>query len=395
MTSTEPGVRPALDAEAAFAQARAVIDANARTFGVRYPGDTTVDQVYRLRPASAVAPEGGNDGWTTSFWPGQLWLAYELTGDEDYRDLGLAHVASFADRVEREVGLATHDLGFLYTLACVAPSRLLGDEHAERAALAAADHLMARFLEPAGIIQAWGDLTHPSERGRTIIDSLMNMPLLRWAGERTGEARYADAADRHVAQLRQHIVRADDTTFHTFHWDPVTGEPLRGTTQQGYADDSCWARGQAWGVYGFAIDARETGNADSLATAVRVAEYFLDHLPADGVAYWDLVFTDGSDQPRDSSAAAIAASGLLELAPLVAGTDPEAAERYSRQAHAMLASLAADYTGADVPGSNALILHGVYDWPKSIGVDEGTLWGDYFYLEALVRVLRPRWQPYW
>ncbi|WP_234417956.1 glycoside hydrolase family 88 protein [Miniimonas sp. S16] len=223
----------------------------------------------------------------------------------------------------------------------------------------------------------------------------MNMPLLRWAGERTGEARYADAADRHVAQLRQHIVRADDTTFHTFHWDPVTGEPLRGTTQQGYADDSCWARGQAWGVYGFAIDARETGNADSLATAVRVAEYFLDHLPADGVAYWDLVFTDGSDQPRDSSAAAIAASGLLELAPLVAGTDPEAAERYSRQAHAMLASLAADYTGADVPGSNALILHGVYDWPKSIGVDEGTLWGDYFYLEALVRVLRPRWQPYW
>ena len=160
----------------------------------------------------------------------------------------------FVRRVRDEVELDTHDLGFLYTLSCVAAWRLLGDEDARAAALLAADHLMRRFLEPAGIIQAWGDLSDPAQRGRTIIDSLMNMPLLTWAAEQTGDARYSDAVRRHTAQLREHIIRDDDSTFHTFYWDAETGEPLRGATEQGAYDDSCWSRGQAWGIYGFALE---------------------------------------------------------------------------------------------------------------------------------------------
>jgi len=385
--TTSSGFAPAI------AAALATTTANLTTFGDRYPDDTTASGVYPARPARAGFAEGANYGWTTSFWPGMLWLAFELTGDDAYRRAGERHVRSFAARVDGGLDLATHDLGFLYTLACVAPWRLTGDEEAKRAALAAADHLMDRFLEPAGIIQAWGDLSNPEQRGRTIIDSLMNMPLLYWASEVSGDRRFRDAAHRHTAQLRDHIIRDDDTTFHTFYWDPVTGEPLRGGTEQGFADHSCWARGQAWGIYGFALNYSYTGDETFLRSAERCADYFLDHLPADHVAYWDLVFADGSGESRDSSAAAIAVCGLDELAlSLPAGSRRD---RYQRAAEQILASLAATFSTADQPGSNALLLHGIYDKPKSVGVDEGTLWGDYFYLEALTRATVPAWKRYW
>ncbi|GIE82271.1 glycosyl hydrolase [Actinoplanes philippinensis] len=361
------------------------LDANIAEFGERYPDDTTVDDRYRPRPA--------NIGWTTSFWPGMLWLAYDLTGDENYRTAASAHVRSFVDRVDQGIDLDTHDLGFLYTLSCVTAWRRTRDPEAKRAALSAADHLMRRVLPSAGIIQAWGDLADPRQQGRTIVDSLMNTPLLFWASRTSGDPRYAAAARRHTAQLRDHILRPDDTTYHTFYWDPVTGEPLRGETEQGSADESCWARGQAWGIYGFTLNHQYTGDPTLLRAAIRCADYFLAHLPPDGVAYWDLIFTsDASGEERDSSAAAIAVNGLLELAALVPST---LADHYRASAGRILRSLIDGYSTLDRPDSNALLLHGVYDKPKAVGVDEGTLWGDYFYLEALARVTRPGWTHPW
>ena len=366
---------------------------NIATFADLYPDDTTTDNVYQPREARDPFPVGANQGWTTSFVPGCQWLAYETTGDDEFSSAALAHAADFARRVHDGEDLETHDLGFLYTLASVAPWRLLGDEDAKAAARAAADALMLRFLEPAGIIQAWGRLDDPSQRGRTIIDSLMNMPLLTWATEVTGDRRYADAAERHTAQLAKHIVRADDTTFHTFWWDPETGEPLRGTTAQGYSDDSCWARGQAWGIYGFALNYAATGNEDFLVAARRCTDYFLAHLPADGVVFWDLVFSDGDDQPRDASAASIAACGLHELARLE--PDAERAARYAAAGRKMIEDATAYSPAAQGVESNALQLHSVYSLPEGKGVDEGCLWGDYFYLEALVRHTFPEWVRYW
>jgi unsaturated chondroitin disaccharide hydrolase len=389
-------VRPSPNAEAtgaAVAAALRTVDANLAEFGDRYPGDTTVHNRYRPRPSTDGLPEGANVGWTTSFWPGMLWLAFELTGDERYLRAASSHVRSFVERVEGVVDLDTHDLGFLYTLGCVIPWRRTGNRTARDAALAAADHLLSRVLEPAGIIQAWGDMDDPRQRGRTIIDSLMNTPLLFWASETSGDPRYAAVARRHVAQLRDHMLRPDDTTFHTFYWDPATGEPLRGATEQGNADESCWARGQAWGIYGFSLNYRYTGDPSLLRAAERCADYFLAHLPADRVAYWDLEFGDGSAEERDSSAAAIAASGLIELAGQLPAGRPR--EQYHAAGHAILGSLIEGYSTAAHPRSNALILHGVYDKPKGIGVDEGTLWGDYFYLEALTRAMHPEWTVPW
>jgi unsaturated chondroitin disaccharide hydrolase len=374
---------------AAVAAALRTVEANIEAFGGLYPADTTAGNRYPVRPAGGGLPEGANLGWTTSFWPGMLWLASDLSGEDLFKRAALSHVDSFADRVEHGIGLETHDLGFLYTLSCVTAWRRAGEERALRAALAAADHLMARFLEPAGIIQAWGDLNDPRQRGRTIIDSLMNTPLLFWAGEMTGDARYAEAAVRHTTQLRDHILRPDDSTFHTFYWDAETGEPLRGETEQGHADDSCWARGQAWGIYGFALNHRYTGDPSFLEASRRCARYFLAHLPADSVPYWDLSFGDGSTQERDSSAAAIAVCGLNELA----GQDPEAG--YQAAGDRILGSLIDSFSTARQPDSNALILHGVYDKPKNVGVDEGNLWGDYFYLEALTRATRPGFTAPW
>ncbi|MDI6102629.1 glycoside hydrolase family 88 protein [Actinoplanes sp. NEAU-A12] len=370
----------------AVAAALRTIDANIAEFGDSYPDDTTENGRYRPRP-------GGNVGWTTSFWPGMLWLAHDLTGEEIYREAAVAHVRSFVHRMDEGIDLDTHDLGFLYTLSCVNAWRREGDPEAKRAALAAADHLLTRVLPSAGIIQAWGALADPRQRGRTIVDSLMNTPLLFWASRTTGDPRYAAAARRHTAQLRDHILRPDDTTYHTFYWDPVTGEPLRGETEQGSADDSCWARGQAWGIYGFTLNHRYTGDPTLLDAAVRCADYFLAHLPEDQIAHWDLIFarSPGSAEERDSSAAAIAVNGLLELA----AAAPAREDAYRSAAYRILQSLQDGYATGGKPDSNALLLHGVYDKPKGVGVDEGTLWGDYFYLEALARVTRPGWTHPW
>ncbi|MBK8137396.1 MAG: glycoside hydrolase family 88 protein [Chloroflexi bacterium] len=369
------------------------INANMETFADRFPENTTTGNWYPLRQPQSGFVEGDNYGWTTSFWSGMLWLAYEFTGEARYLQLGERHIQNFAHRVENAIDLDTHDIGFLYTLACVAPWRLTGDLAARQAALQAAEALMARYLAKIGIFQAWGGLDDPKMRGNTIIDSLMNMPLLYWATEQTGDPRFAAAAHYHSSQLRDQVVRPDNSTYHTFYWNPETGAPIGGSTAQGHAGNSCWARGQAWAIYGFALSYRYTHDESLLVAAQRCADYFLDHLPEDHVVYWDLVFGDDSGQPRDSSAAAIAVCGLQELAHWI----PEDAQRqrYQSAAETILTSLVTNYAASLQSGSNALLLHSVYDMPKNIGVDEGCLWGDFFYMEALMRSIKPEWQLYW
>lgn len=382
-----------LELTEAVAAALEKVAANLSTFADIYPHDHTTQHVYHAREAVNDYPEGSNFGWTTGFWPGMLWLAYELSGADEYRRAGMLQAERFAQRLKDNLDVDHHDIGFLYTLASVAPWRLTGDDAARQTSIHAADQLLTRYLDRPGILQAWGRMDDPQQRGRTIVDSLMNLPLLYWAGEMTGQPHYAQAALRHAGQLRDHLVRPDGSTFHTFYFDPESGAPISGATDQGAGDASCWSRGQAWAIYGFALSHAYTGDESFLHVACRIADYFLARLPADGVAYWDLIFTDSSPEERDSSAASIAVCGLLELAQqLPVGA---AAQRYHAAARHILTSLFHGYSTANHPESNALLLQGVYSKPHSKGVNEGNLWGDYFYLEALMRLAKPDWKPYW
>jgi unsaturated chondroitin disaccharide hydrolase len=189
----------------AVACAVRTIDRNLVTFAETYPDDATEAGIYPVRRARKNYPAGSHTGWTTGFWAGMLWLAYELTGAERYRAAGEIQLARFADRLQRHIDVDHHDLGFLYSLSCVAAARLTGSALAHQTALAAADRLMTRYLPGPGVLQAWGALDDPEQRGRTIVDSLMNVPLLYWATAQTGERRYADAGKRHAEQLMQHL----------------------------------------------------------------------------------------------------------------------------------------------------------------------------------------------
>jgi unsaturated chondroitin disaccharide hydrolase len=371
--------RARLDAILAAVLAR--IDASLDLFTDRFPKPSSQAGVY--------APMD-NTEWTNGFWTGMLWLAYEASGAPRYRQAAERQVTSFADRIAREINVDHHDLGFLYSLSCVSAWKLTGNVEAREAALAAARRLMTRYLPAAGIIQAWGDLSDPEQAGRMIIDCNLNLPLLYWAGQETGDPTFKLAADRHIAQAARYIVRPDASTFHTFYMDPKTGAPVRGATHQGFSDESCWARGQAWGVSGFPLVHRYKADPDLIALAARLANYFLNRLPDDLVCCWDLIFTDAE---RDSSAAAIAACGLLELARALPLADPDRAA-YEAAALAMVQTLGERYLlPLGEPGTGVLA-HGVYHMPNRVGVDEACIWGDYFFLEALVRLTRV-WEPYW
>jgi unsaturated chondroitin disaccharide hydrolase len=346
------------------------------------------------KPASrGLRYEGGeNVHWTTGFWTGQLWLAYEVTGEERYRVAADIHVQSFDRRIRERIDIETHDLGFLYTLSCVAGYKLTGSQLAKGAALVAADRLLDRYFPKAGIIQAWGDLSDPNQRGRMIIDCLNNLPLLYWASEVSGDRRYADAAAHHVQQTAAYIVREDASTFHTFYVDTESGAPLYGKTSGGFADDSCWARGQAWGISGFPLNAYYMQNPEYIELSKKLIHYYLNRLPEDLIPYWDLTLS-GPNVPRDTSAAAIATCGMLQLANLLPDSDPDKA-LYRNAGIAIVQALLQGYTAVSEPACDGNLLHAVYSVPQGMGVDECNLWGDYYFFEALVR-LRKAWQMYW
>lgn len=338
----------------------------------------------------------GHCDWTEGFYTGELWLAYEMTGQEAFKELALKHVSSFLTRIQNRIAVDHHDMGFLYSLSCVAGYKLVGSEEGKTAALLAADNLIGRFHEKGEFIQAWGPL-NAKENYRLIIDCLLNLPLLYWATEVTGNSKYEDIAKKHITTCLKYIVKEDHSTYHTYYFDPETGEPLRGVTAQGYRNDSVWARGQAWGIYGLALSYKYTKEESYINLFRAVTDFFIAHLPEDLVPYWDFDFADGSSEPKDSSAAAIAVCGMLEMSKYL---EEEESTYYQEVARKILKSLVDHYAAHPSSSSNGQLLHGTYARKSPYntvgdnGVDECNVWGDYYYLEALVRCLKD-WQLYW
>lgn len=361
------------------------------------------DYTYKCQQASTVngiyaAIE--NTEWTSGFWPGEISLAYEYTGDEVFSAVNAIYVESFLERIRKKISVDHHDMGFLYTPSCVSQWMLKRNAHAREAAILAADQLLSRFQDKGQFLQAWGAYG-AEENYRFIIDCLLNLPLLYWASEETGDDRYRKTADAHTATCLRYSFRDDFSTFHTFFMDPKTGGPVRGETCQGYRADSSWARGQAWGIYGLALSYRHTGNLKCLELFEPVSEYFLSRLPEDLIPYWDLIFTSGAE-PRDSSSGAIAACGFLEAAESFRRLgNYEKADRYTFRARQLLKAIYDKcLTEPDDQSCNGIVKHGTYSNKSPYntctpaGVDECVSWGDYFWMEALMR-LSCEWKCYW
>ncbi len=336
-----------------------------------------------------------NVNWTTGFWTGEIWLAYEHTMRNCFKDAALVQVDSFMQRIAEKRDVSNHDMGFLYSLSCVAAYKLTGNEVGKQAAIAAADNLIARFRPKGEFLQAWGEIGAPDNQ-RLIIDCLLNLPLLYWASEETGEGIYAELATKHIQTALKNVIREDNSTYHTYFFDE-NGQPSHGATHQGYKNDSAWSRGQAWGVYGIALAYRYLPKEEYIELFEKVTDFFIAHLPENLIPYWDFTFTDGSEEPRDSSAAVIAVCGMLEMAKFL---PEEKAAYYTSMAKKILLAVVQHCSVTDYSKSNGLINLATYgrssefNTCKNLGLNECNTWGDYFYMEALTRLVTD-WKLYW
>ncbi len=325
----------------------------------------------------------GVHDWTSGFFPGSLWIGYQLTGNEALK----AEAEQFTARLkEIPFYTGTHDLGFMIFCSYGMQQAVLGDEVSAEAIVEAAKSLSSRCREEIGLIRSWdfGRWNYP-----VIIDNMMNLEMLFWASERTGDSRYYDVAVRHADRTLENHFREDNSSYHVISYNDDGTVESKGTFQ-GYSDASAWARGQAWGLYGYSMCYRFTKLERYLEQAEKIAALLMNHpnTPEDRIPYWDYNAPNIPDAPRDSSAAAVMASGLLELSTLVEG---EASARYFAYAEQLLMSLASDaYLAPEGENGGFILMHAVGHLPANSEIDVPLNYGDYYFLEAIRRYLELR-----
>jgi hypothetical protein len=320
--------------------------------------------------------------WTSGFFAGTLWYMYELTRRPEWKDLAEKWTAGLESNKSIT---STHDLGFMIFNSFGNGYLLTGNPHYKEVVLDASRSLATRYNPRVGAIKSWNTERATDRRATwkypVIIDNLMNLELLFWSAANGGDPAWKNMAEQHALTSARAHVRADGSTAHVALFDPTTGALENTVTWQGYSDSSAWARGQAWAINGFTNAYARTGRPELLAAAQKTADYFISHLPADGIPYWDFRDPGIPNVERDASAAAIAASGLLDLA---RRADSSSSARYRNVAEKILLSLARDYTAG--PESAAILAHSVGGRPQNSEVDVGIVYADYYYVEALLRL---------
>jgi len=318
--------------------------------------------------------------WTGGFLAGMMWQFHRRTGDPEWRRRA-EHYSKLLEHRQHDRNV--HDLGFIFLNTYLPWYELTGEEHLHEVLIQAGRTLAMRFQEKGQYLCSF---IGPES---LFIDIMMNVPIIFYAARETGDEDLRRVAEAHCRTTRDRIVRADGSTAHEGLFDTKTGEFLRESTHQGLSDDSAWARGLAWSLYGYSKVFGLTGDAEWLAVSQRNAEYWIERLPEDRVPYWD--FNADLSQPpplgaqKETSAGAIAASGLWDLA---RQTQSDAAVAYRSTALAMLDALVEpEYLAIDTPGWEGILKHGVYHTTKNLGVDESVMWGEFFFVEALTKVV--------
>ncbi|MBE6204819.1 MAG: glucuronyl hydrolase [Rikenellaceae bacterium] len=309
--------------------------------------------------------------WTSGFFPGSLWLLYEHTGDGQLREYA-EHFTSRLESLKDYRG--THDLGFMVFCSYGNGYRLTGNEAYKEIINEASASLATRFNPTVGAIRSWntGRKENPELDYIVIIDNMMNLEMLEWSG-------YSDIARRHADTTLKNHFREDNSSYHVVTYNELTGEVTDKRTAQGLADESAWARGQVWGLYGYTMMYRVTGEKRYLDQAVKIADYVIPRLPEDAIPNWDF---DAEQQMKDSSAGSIMASALIELYGL---TDNEL---YLTTAERQLRSLCSEAYLAPVgENGNFVLRHGTGHLPAGTEVDVPLTYGDYYFIEAAMRYL--------
>lgn len=315
--------------------------------------------------------------WCDGFLPGIMWILCSR-GDESWRE----PTERYTKRLEpRQFDREVHDLGFIFTSTYGRWYGLMREPALNAVLIQAGRTLALRFREKGAYLRSF------VSEDSLFIDIMMNVGIIFYAAREARDENLFDVAMRHCLTTRRVLVRGDGSTAHEGLFDLHTGEFLRQTTHQGFRGDSCWSRGLAWALYGFGTAYGYSRDARFLGTAEACADFYIAHAPADGIAPWDFDAPAESRGLLDTSAAAIAASGLLQLAHLSA--DPLKGAFYEEMARRILTSLCERHLGAGDPGWEGILKGGVYHIHKGLGVDESVMWGEYFFVEALDRAVGP------
>ncbi|CAG7645564.1 glycoside hydrolase family 88 protein [Paenibacillus allorhizosphaerae] len=320
------------------------------------------------------------DWWTAGFWPGILWIMHEMTGKDHYKEAAWGWDEKFEQKTIQDNNFH-HDVGFQFLPTSVIKYKLTGDKDGKRRGLAAANFLAGRFNIAGSFLRAWNQ----EKIGWSIVDSSMNLSILFWAAQEINDPRFELIARAHADTVVDKFIREDGSVNHILSFNPRTGELIESLGGQGAGPHSSWSRGAAWALHGMANTYRYTGDTRYLRAAQRVAHYFLSCLPEDYVAHWDFRAADPLDgEPRDTSAASCAASGLLELADALPGIE---GAMYRRAAERMLLALTKHYGTWDNPAHEGILIGGTGNKPAGQNVDVSLIYGDYYYVEALAKLL--------
>lgn len=320
--------------------------------------------------------------WVAGFYPGTLLYLYKITGDEEIFQEALKRVELMYDQ---QYLTRHHDIGFMMNCSYGNLHKIDPKKEYEEILINSAYSLSKRYNPTVESIRSWGEIDNDTTF-TVIIDNMMNLELLLWASKITKDEFLYDIAVKHANTTMKNHFRPDKSTFHVVEYDPNTGDILKQRTAQGFSDASTWARGQAWGLYGFTMMYRETGDGQYLELANDIANFILDHsnLPTDKVPYWDFNDPEIPDTYRDASSAAIIASALIELSKY----NTIEAEKYLDSALFILKSLASPQYTAEVGTNGGFILkHSVANLNRNVDVDVPLPYSDYYYIEALYRYL--------
>jgi len=332
-----------------------------------------------IEPSGEIRLVGKRD-WTSGFFPGVLWFTYNLTNDEEWKKQAI----NFTELLENEKHNASnHDVGFKMMSSYGLGYKYTKNEAYKDILIESAKTLTTRFNEKVGCIRSW-DHNKDKWEFPVIIDNLMNLELLYWAWKETGDSVFYNVATAHAKTTMKHHFRNDYSSYHVVGYNPRTGEVVSKNTHQGYADESSWARGQAWALYGYTMIYRETKDPIFLKQAEHVANYILNiaHWPKDFVPVWDFDLKNEKEEPRDASAAAIIASALYELSAFT----PQNKSSYLEIADKILDSLSSSkYLNTNGNNKGFLLKHSTGSKPKNDEVDVPLIYADYYYLEALLR----------